>query len=278
MIRHVWAESETQPTMPNAGNHPPEGATFREKRDWYVKNLGAFFVNGETGVETATIGLRPKQDGQDFAAHWKDNMQSLEAMMKNGGWDQWMKIDKMASGVTTFPEVIKKIGVVISTTRANLNLNAHDITPSQTALFTMAEAAGTTVENLRVEDNEKFRTGGKPTNVLPGKGAIADRLKATPEFMAALTEDERKNFAVETKSSEISSKKNTGPWRVFDSVATKEKWGSRVSNIEDVIKRVSDAYKLEVTPNEHYTQIDAIQETNRKIKNWNAAAIGFCTL
>ncbi|KAF4628217.1 hypothetical protein G7Y89_g9931 [Cudoniella acicularis] len=109
----------------------------------------------------------------------------------------------------------------------------------------MAEDAGTTVENFRIEDSEKFRTGGKPVNILPGKGAIADRLKATPEFMAVLTEDERNNFAVETKSSGISSKKNTGPWRVFDAVATKNKWIGRYNTIE-IIRPLMDTIPAEL--------------------------------
>ncbi|KAH8645558.1 hypothetical protein BGZ60DRAFT_392563 [Tricladium varicosporioides] len=262
--------------MPGAGSGPPEGSTMNQKRDWYNVNLGQYFIDGKTNMEHSRIGLKEDQDGDKFAAYWHDKTQTLEAKMKTGKWDQWMKIENMASGVDHFPEAFKAAGTAITATRVHLNLDPLATKDIRSKLFVMAELTGNIIQRLREEDSEKWRTGGKPSNVVVGKGEIADRLKATPEFIAALTEDERKNFAVETMSSGTPAKVNTGLWEIFDPVATKEKWISRVSNIEAVIKRVDDAYMEEPKPKDHYAQIKAMEDVNNKIKNWNVPTSPVC--
>jgi hypothetical protein len=188
-----------------------------------------------------------------------------------------MDTGKMASGATSLPEVFQKIGNTISTARLNLYTQHRDLGAAQTALFAFAEEAGTRIESLRLEDNEKWRTGtAGPTE---GRGALADRLKATFEFIAGLlTVDELKSFTLETKRSPVSSKPGRKPWQIFGPVATKTKWGDKAKDIEAVMTRVSDAYMLERVLLEHNLQIEAIRDTNRQIKNWSTAIMGLCTL
>ncbi|EHL02904.1 putative DnaJ-related protein rsp1 [Glarea lozoyensis 74030] len=224
--------------MPAAGEPPTDPA---KRKQWYIQTLGDHFVNKKTNEEVFRIGLRPEQDGQRFATSWVGNQPGLEGKMVREKWDQWMNTGKMASGATSLPEVFEKIGKVVSTARLNLFNQNRELAAPQTALFAFAEEVGTIVENLRVEDNEKWRTGAVigPDS---GRGAIADRLKATPEFIAGLTADELKNFAVEVKLSPVASKRGTKPWPIFDPVATKAKWGEKVKDIEAVMTRVSDTY------------------------------------
>ncbi|EPE31141.1 hypothetical protein GLAREA_04108 [Glarea lozoyensis ATCC 20868] len=274
MCRHIWHESKHQPVMPAAGEPPTDPA---KRKQWYIQTLGDHFVNKKTNEEVFRIGLRPEQDGQRFATSWVGNQPGLEGKMVREKWDQWMNTGKMASGATSLPEVFEKIGKVVSTARLNLFNQNRELAAPQTALFAFAEEVGTIVENLRVEDNEKWRTGAVigPDS---GRGAIADRLKATPEFIAGLTADELKNFAVEVKLSPVASKRGTKPWPIFDPVATKAKWGEKVKDIEAVMTRVSDTYMREPAPSEHNLQIDAIRKTNRQIKNWDSEIKGLCTL
>lgn len=164
------------------------------------------------------------------------------------------------------------------------------LTAEQAGLFRLSEVAGTTVENLRLEDNERHRTGGSekpvgnPGVLIPaGKGAIADRLRDTPEFQA-LTPEERANFAVEYKSSGVLPKNKGKKWEVFDPVATSKRWKPKISTIDEVMTRVQAAYRIEPGvggrpgPREHYVTIDSIQEANRRVRNWSTGLLGLCTL
>jgi hypothetical protein len=55
--------------------------------------------------------------------------------------------------------VFDRIGATIPTACLNLYSQHRDLSAGQTALFKLAEDTGTRTEYLRIEDNEKWRTG-----------------------------------------------------------------------------------------------------------------------
>lgn len=262
--------------MPGAGPEPAADASKKDKIAYYRKNLGGYWKVGDT--VKSQIGLLAEEDGRSFATHWVDDPRPLEEKIVFNKWDQWMNPGRMAQGATDFSNVFEIAADAIVSARVHLDDVGKVLSTEETALFRMAENAGTTIENLRVEDNEQHRTGGKPGIKKPpvGKGEIVDLLKMTPEFQVALTTQELQNFAVETKSSGIRSKPYKEPWQIFDPVATAAKWKHRIPTIEAVMLDVQLAYSNNEKVVSHAFQIEGIREVNRRMQNWEL--IGLCGL
>ncbi|CAG8954009.1 hypothetical protein HYFRA_00009108 [Hymenoscyphus fraxineus] len=309
MLRHVWVATKGgQQEMPGAGkppilvgDPPPYDETdsktkksslsarnkfFLPKSNWYKANLGQFYFTNDN-KEIFREGLSPDQDGQNFAKIWSQKPHSLQQLVVASSWDRWMEIGKMAAGASRYEHTFAKMGDAISASRMHLLTQTPSLSAQQSALFDMAESVGSTIRNLRDQDTEKYRSGDRTvdgktkerTGPVNQPSDLAQRLLATPEFQQLqLTLEEKGNLIAVKKSGIVPIPKPAASteWLVFDNIETAKRWKTKIPNVEEVITRVCDAYKLEPIPKEHYIQIAAIEEANRKIKSSIPATLGAC--
>lgn len=263
--------------MPGLGDPPAASEPTDKKKKYYIENFGMYWRKGD-GTDQTRIGFPPDIDGQNFAAYHSGNEYKLEQQISKLGWDGWMKIPNIATGATQFEHIYAKMADAISAARIHLQ-DKNLLTPEKNALFTVAESVGTSIYNLRSEDNEKFRSGykvTKPVERVVRECEIADALRKTPEFQSLHLTPEETKEVIKTKGSGIISKPKTRSateWQVLDKKATAELWKAKIPNIEEVIDRVCDAWKLGPKAAPHYSQIYAMGEGNRKIRNAGFVAV-----